>query len=417
MKENELAIESASEDSEVVRVLIYVIFRKFKKWINDCEEDDKKIQLKLNTHSSINGEDYNNLYTFLKEKYGKKMEEIWNEESTNPKKYIYEDVAIATYLLLLWKREKQKFVDLGCGNGLLVYILTVEGNDGYGIDIRSRKIWKKFQPQVDLRETTWHPTHVFNDIDWIIGNHSDELSPWISIVAAKNSFNCNYFLLPCCAFELSGAKFSTREKDKSLYMSYINYLIKISKDICGFETTVDRMKIPSTKRICLIGSSRSYHVEDFSNKCKVIDEYIKAESDNNFAPRDRNEVVRNCTKVDKNVIDRIVDIIFYYLLDKEEKIIEGWWNIGGEMELSDAAKLISSSDLNALKCQCGGLQTLFKIKHNVFEVKFGKVKLRKPRTITEAKNKKIKIYACYHHNNHPQKCLHNDENCLYIHEK
>ena len=48
---------------------------------------------------------------------------------------MYEDVAIATYLLVLWELEReeknlkslQSFVDLGCGNGLLVHILNSEG--------------------------------------------------------------------------------------------------------------------------------------------------------------------------------------------------------------------------------------------------------------------------------------------------
>ena len=63
--------------------------------------------------------------------------QIW-PENTDPKKYVYEDVAIATYLLLLFEEErkspgyhgddrKQSFVDLGCGNGLLVHILNSEG--------------------------------------------------------------------------------------------------------------------------------------------------------------------------------------------------------------------------------------------------------------------------------------------------
>jgi tRNASer (uridine44-2'-O)-methyltransferase len=50
----------------------------------------------------------------------------------------------AAYLLLLWEEErrttgltdKQTFIDLGCGNGLLVYILTCEGHRGVGVDIR-----------------------------------------------------------------------------------------------------------------------------------------------------------------------------------------------------------------------------------------------------------------------------------------
>lgn len=81
------------------------------------------------------------------------MFQTW-PENTDPLKFVYEDVAIATYLLLIWKKysnEKQKFVDLGCGNGLLVYILSQESHDGYGIDIRPRKIWSMFPETTKLK--------------------------------------------------------------------------------------------------------------------------------------------------------------------------------------------------------------------------------------------------------------------------
>lgn len=68
---------------------------------------------------------------------------------------MYEDIAIATYLLLLWEDEtyqkrKQRFVDLGCGNGLLVYILTKEGHTGVGIDVRKRNIWDMYTKDIIL---------------------------------------------------------------------------------------------------------------------------------------------------------------------------------------------------------------------------------------------------------------------------
>lgn len=71
---------------------------------------------------------------------------------------MYEDVAIATYLLLLWEDERaqlgttklQTFVDLGCGNGLLVYILALEGHQGVGIDVRKRNIWDIYPSEVKL---------------------------------------------------------------------------------------------------------------------------------------------------------------------------------------------------------------------------------------------------------------------------
>lgn len=68
-------------------------------------------------------------------------------------------MAIATYLLLLWRQERvasnsdrlQSFVDLGCGNGLLVYILSSEGHSGYGIDLRKRGIWDMYPESTVLK--------------------------------------------------------------------------------------------------------------------------------------------------------------------------------------------------------------------------------------------------------------------------
>lgn len=61
-------------------------------------------------------------------------------------------------MLLLWKQERgntgktelQSFADLGCGNGLLVYILSEEGHPGMGVDVRRRKIWDCFPKTVEL---------------------------------------------------------------------------------------------------------------------------------------------------------------------------------------------------------------------------------------------------------------------------
>ncbi|OLY85034.1 putative tRNA (uracil-O(2)-)-methyltransferase [Smittium mucronatum] len=84
----------------------------------------------------------------------------------------------------MWSVEKKKptFVDLGCGNGLLVYILNCEGFLGYGIDQSSRKIWSKFDPKPQLRALTIMPYELVVDSDWIIGNHADELVPWYHLI-------------------------------------------------------------------------------------------------------------------------------------------------------------------------------------------------------------------------------------------
>lgn len=118
----------------------------------------KAAAVHLPSLSLISAERYATLYWELKEKYSGELIKKW-PENTDPMKFVYEDIAIATYLLLLWEKERlergmkhlQSFVDLGCGNGLLVYILFSEGHRGLGIDLRRRKIWDLYPPETPLQ--------------------------------------------------------------------------------------------------------------------------------------------------------------------------------------------------------------------------------------------------------------------------
>ncbi|ODV94974.1 hypothetical protein PACTADRAFT_50811 [Pachysolen tannophilus NRRL Y-2460] len=105
-------------------------------------------------------------YIYLKKKYCKELVENWCE-STDPKKHVFEDIAIAAFLIELWikiynnSKDSFEFRDLGCGNGLLVHILTLEGYKGIGIDARARKSWKKAYPvevQQKLKEQVVIPS-------------------------------------------------------------------------------------------------------------------------------------------------------------------------------------------------------------------------------------------------------------------
>ncbi len=40
--------------------------------------------------------------------------------------------------------------------------------------------------------------HTFPEVDWLVGNHSDELTPWIPYMASKSGYNTSFFVLPCC---------------------------------------------------------------------------------------------------------------------------------------------------------------------------------------------------------------------------
>ena len=63
----------------------------------------------------------------------------------------------------------------------------------------------------------------------------------------RSSYNCGYFVLPCCAHDFHG-RFNDRSYGTSLYASYLNY-IELLGDKCGFTVQRDTMRIPSTKRV------------------------------------------------------------------------------------------------------------------------------------------------------------------------
>ena len=81
---------------------------------------------------------------------------------------------------------------------------------GKGIDLRRRKIWGYYGDRADLEVCSLTPSDltVFPQFDWLIGNHSDELTPWIPLMAARLPctsplfrstsllfhYNCNTFL-------------------------------------------------------------------------------------------------------------------------------------------------------------------------------------------------------------------------------
>lgn len=336
----------------------------------------------------------------------------------------------------------QSFVDLGCGNGLLVYILSSEGHRGYGIDVRKRGIWDLYPSTTVLKTEAVVPSDcsLFPDVDWIIGNHSDELSPWVPVISARSSYNSRYFLLPCCAFEFSGKKYQRRGASASQYMDFLCYAQKIS-DVCGFKTLIDRLKIPSTKRICLIGSERNYPSDEQNQRCDDIQEFINASSgssdavtgqqqtdkwNNEFQPRSNIEKIQNCTTVDKGIQNSIVETVFYELIKKKRYLPDSCmpnWNLGGTISLNDLVKIISKEKLKALKSECGGLQTLLRNRSQIFRVHGGVVELKVP---TKWNDKKRELKArgieidtrykpCFFHHNHPDGCPLSENDCSFVH--
>ncbi|XP_036273064.1 probable tRNA (uracil-O(2)-)-methyltransferase isoform X1 [Pipistrellus kuhlii] len=383
---------------------------------------------------------YSRTYQELKDKY-QHMVQVW-PEVTDPEKFVYEDVAIAAYLLVLWEEEraaqgviaKQSFVDLGCGNGLLVHILSDAGHPGRGVDVRRRKIWDVYGPQTRLEEAAITPSDetLFPDADWLIGNHSDELTPWVPVIAARSSYRCRFFVLPCCFFDFAG-RYRRRQSGKTQYREYLDFVREVGS-ACGFHVEEDCLRIPSTKRVCLLGRSRTYPptaealadqqraqyisssrapgpapaplgAETGSVHCchRGLPDGLPGDPPNGpgalepgaegcwlpgFRPRDRAERVRNCTALPREFVDQVVLQVASLLLGgaplspgsppsgSPPSGSTRTWNPGASLSLAEVAGELDRETLRRLKRECGGLQTLLRNSHQVFAVLNGRVRFR-----------------------------------------
>ncbi|TPX44659.1 hypothetical protein SeMB42_g00612 [Synchytrium endobioticum] len=245
---------------------------------------------------------YQDRYFQLKQKYM-----IWVDqwvEKTDARKHVFEEVAIAAFLILLFEDDikalgrKPTFVDLGCGNGFLTYILNQEGFEGVGIDMTCRKSWSLFGNKANLKQECLTPdTMKFQDADWIIGDHPDELTLWVPICAARSGYKTKFVIIPCCFHRLDGGPFSiemplpisqrrpsskncntgdceispfedhtsrlshlTHHLGSGRYSSYITHCEKLIQ-LCGYIPECEFLRIPSTKNIALVGRTRRYQEE------------------------------------------------------------------------------------------------------------------------------------------------------------
>ncbi|KAK1064677.1 tRNA(Ser) Um(44) 2'-O-methyltransferase [Friedmanniomyces endolithicus] len=189
---------------------------------------------------------YQDTYTRLKSKYGRQLAEQWIEV-TDPGKHVFEDLGIAAFLVEVWRDMYvlpgeaiegkgggggmvvfPGFVDIGCGNGVLTYILLSEGYPGWGFDARKRKTWSIFPAEIQEHlqqrllvpeifqsskraqetndDSSWHDG-IFRDVEgsFIISNHADELTAWTPLLAHLN--RAPFIAIPCCSHDLAGSRF------------------------------------------------------------------------------------------------------------------------------------------------------------------------------------------------------------------
>jgi tRNASer (uridine44-2'-O)-methyltransferase len=200
----------------------------------------KGYQKRVHHDQIISQKRFQDTYSRLKAKHAKWLMDAW-AEVTDPLKHVFEDLGIAAFLIELWKdmygskipfrRKFPSFVDIGCGNGVLVYILLMEGYTGWGFDARRRKSWSIFPENVQakLKEmilipdillysyTSEHPDSfsnstintdegyhngIFPSGTFIISNHADQLTPWTPLLAYASQ--SPFIAIPCCSHSLSG---------------------------------------------------------------------------------------------------------------------------------------------------------------------------------------------------------------------
>ncbi|KAI8802991.1 hypothetical protein BJ742DRAFT_909489 [Cladochytrium replicatum] len=261
--------------------------------------------------------DFQNLYDDLKSRHSQKWIETW-PESTDPKKHVFEDIAIAAFLISLWRMEeeegsngsggKKKFVDVGCGNGLLVHLLTEEGYDGYGIDIAKRATWDMVGANAVLREEVIDPrTTTFEDVQWIIGNHPDELTLWIPLIAARSGYDTKLIIIPCCFHELSGAKFTSWHLHPTTadhaaaaggrYAHYVSIVSAFASQTCSFRVENENLRIPSTKNVAIVCRERLHAAEGDEEVVRKVEAVVEGVV---FVPRvtDREKTRRRMERLE-----------------------------------------------------------------------------------------------------------------------
>ncbi len=319
-------IKDQSDKNRLIRISYHLLKTSYK------HSNGVKLGYSKRVHHDliISKSKFQDRYIKLKQKYASQLVKNW-VESTDPSKHVFEDLSIAAFLIEIWNSlyiNKNEFIfrDLGCGNGLLVYLLIMEGYNGIGIDARKRKSWniypkivqdclkeqfiipgillknqqQKNQKMYKINNEFKTSTDLINDKNintcnfpkntFLIGNHSDELTLWIPLLGYP------FFLIPCCSHSLNGEKFrfssskttksnknqnqndiQIKENDEfnssSKYGALVKHTIDISKKL-GWKINKEMLRIPSTRNAAIIGARK---VDASKEKLMTVYEVLEME--------------------------------------------------------------------------------------------------------------------------------------------
>ncbi|OAA63603.1 DUF1613 domain containing protein [Niveomyces insectorum RCEF 264] len=252
-------------------------------------------------------------YTRLKETYARRLVQTW-QEATDPTKHVFEDLAIAAFLMELWAdmygggRSTSSgqgvpdsfpgFVDVGCGNGLLVHVLNDAGYRGWGFDARQRRSWQQYgnartttadgaenDEEKPLRECLLLPSFLLGGADNDAGADAGEAQPTTNAPPTREGrlpthdgrFPPGTFLIANHADELTvhnftGARFrapppsaaakaatasvSVTLGAASTYASFVEWVAAVAAD-CGWHVEYEMLRMPSTRNAGLLGRRRA----------------------------------------------------------------------------------------------------------------------------------------------------------------
>jgi tRNASer (uridine44-2'-O)-methyltransferase len=286
-------------DERLQRVALNLLRTIHRHWygcivadVDDSVGTEEGYQKRVHHDLLVDKSSFQDLYIELKNKYARTLIDNW-AETTDPLKHVFEDLSLAAFLIRLWDDQglQTPFVDLGCGNGILVYILTMEGYHGYGIDVRKRKSWTSFPEQVRscLREQILLPQFLspascenahcgkFPPGTFIISNHSDELTPYTPLIAGLIPHG-GFIAIPCCEYDFSAAKINHMrrpgsDKPQGRYATYCAWISDITKAM-GWVVEREMLRIPSTRNVAIIGRRReSAEAADWALALRVIREF------------------------------------------------------------------------------------------------------------------------------------------------
>ncbi|RVD86701.1 uncharacterized protein DFL_004964 [Arthrobotrys flagrans] len=339
--------------------------RMFKRMLEVLKKRFEKPDYikRVNHDTVVARERYQKVYQDLKAKHADRLCRIFAMNGYEGKgcrevDKIFEELGIASFCICLWEeiyeiptaarrngyynevvRSKASseplsqfvgFADLGCGSGVLTDVLLQEGWPGYGIDARSRKIWKSFDDYVQSHLTesilipyvidqtptgseddasyrsdkmdpfytipgsphTYHSGHFANGT-FLICNHGDELTAWTPLLASLSQ--SPFIVVPCCSFNLAGRRFRaqrplcqvegerSRESSKrSTYQLLINYVENLCNEI-GVVPQKEWLRIPSTRNLAIIGrtygpgSKLSKDLKKDESRQAIVKEIIRRE--------------------------------------------------------------------------------------------------------------------------------------------